>query len=277
MSSFEKYDETSRHYDATRVPVGSDFILDCLARQEKPLHDITLLDAGCGTGAYSQAIVGQVGQIEAIDLSQGMLNQASRKLEPEVAAGRIRFQQTSIAALPFEAASFDAIMINQVVHHLDDSPDDGFPLLRGVIGEFARVLRPGGALLFNHTAQAQLTHAFWYYRLASRAHEAMRRRFVPLDELRTILEEAGFINRDSFVPFDAVCQGEAYFDGRGPLSKAWRDGDSFWALVDDAELGAALEQIRELNDEGKIEDFVTESDSRRPAHGQITILFATRV
>ena len=77
MSVFETYDETSRHFDETRVPIGVEIILGCLARHEKPLNELVVLDAGCGTGAYARAIVGSVGRIEASDTSAGMLERAA--------------------------------------------------------------------------------------------------------------------------------------------------------------------------------------------------------
>ena len=83
------------------------------------------------------------------------------------------------------------------------------------------------------------------------------------------------MNRSSFVPTDGVCQGAAYFDGHGPLDKAWRDGDSFWAHVSAAELDAAQERVRAFDAEGRLEAFVTEHDARRPEIGQITFLLAT--
>ena len=276
MSVFETYDETSRHFDATRVPIGAEIILGCLARHAKPLGELVVLDAGCGTGAYSRAIVGRVGRIEAIDMSAGMLGQARAKLAPEAAAGRIRFHQGSIAELPLEAGSLDAVTINQVVHHLGDTAEDGFVRLRAVISEFARVLGPGGVLVFNHCSQAQMRHAFWYYHLCPEGHDSICRRFAPLEAVRAIFEDAGFVNRGGFVPVDAVCQGDAYFDGRGPLSKAWRDGDSFWAQVSADELDRALARVRELDAAGALEAFVAEHDARRPELGQITFLFATR-
>ncbi len=276
MSVFEKYDETSRHYDRTRVPVGAEILLGCLARHEKPLHELTVLDAGCGTGAYSQTIAGRVGRIEALDMSAGMLDQARAKLAAEAEAGRIRFHQGSIMELPLEAGTVDAVTINQVVHHLGDTPEDGFERLRAVVAEFARVLRPGGVLVFNHCSQTQLRDAYWYYFLCPEGHESVRRRFAPLEALRAIFEDAGFVNRGSFVPVDAVCQGDAYFDGRGPLDKAWRDGDSFWAQVDAAEVDGALARVRELDAGGTLDAFVTEHDTRRPEIGQITFLSASR-
>ena len=49
MSVFEKYDETSRHYDKTRVAIGGEILLGCLARHAKPLHELKVLDAGSPT------------------------------------------------------------------------------------------------------------------------------------------------------------------------------------------------------------------------------------
>ena len=273
VSSYETYDDTSRHFDRTRVAVGVEIILGCLARQPRPLHELAVLDAGCGTGAYSHAIIGRVGRIEALDMSQGMLAEARAKLSAEAQAGRIGFHQGSIGELPFAAASFDAVMINQVLHHLDD--DAGHPAHRRVIGEFARVLGPGGAVVVNSCTHEQLRHAYWYYHLIPEAGKRMRRRFAPLDALREMLTDAGFTVRGSFAPLDAVCQGAAYFDGRGPLEKSWRDGDSAWALAEPDELERALNRVRELDDSGKLDDFVARHDARRAEIGQITFLFAT--
>ncbi|MFQ5467727.1 MAG: hypothetical protein ACE5DS_06270, partial [Kiloniellaceae bacterium] len=66
MSTYETYDETSHNYDATRVPVGSEIILGFLALHAGPLDGLTVLDAGCGTGAYSQAILPRVRRVEAV-------------------------------------------------------------------------------------------------------------------------------------------------------------------------------------------------------------------
>ena len=277
LSAYEKYDETSRHYDHTRIAVGSEIILGCLARQSKALGELTVLDAGCGTGAYSQAIVDAVGRIEAMDMSQGMLDTARAKLADQAQAGRIAFHLGSITALPFEAASLDGVMINQVLHHLPDDGSAGYPLHRQVFSEFARVLRPGASLVVNSCSQAQLGGAYWYYQLAPEAKAAMAAKFVALDVLEAMLGDVGFTVAGRFVPIDAVCQGAAYFDGRGPLEKAWRDGDSFWALAAPAELETGLATVRDLDRRGTLDDFVAEHDARREDIGQITFLHATRV
>lgn len=275
MSSYETYDETSQHYDQTRVAVGAEIILSCLARQGRPLGDLTVLDAGCGTGAYSKAIVGHVGRVEALDMSQGMLAEARGKHETEAAAGCIAFHQGSISDLPFADDSLDGIMINQVLHHLPDDADTGYPLHRQVFAEFARVLGPGGVLVINACSQDQINDAYWYYHLAPRARAAMAAGFAPLEIFEALLTDVGLTPRGRFVPVDAICQGDAYFHGRGPLEKPWRDGDSFWARTDDRELAAALAKVRDMDAAGTLDAFVAEHDGPRRHLGQITFVAAS--
>lgn len=276
MSSYETYDVTSQNYDQTRTPVGIELILGCLTRQDRPLAEFTVLDAGCGTGNYSKAIVGHVGRIEALDMSPGMLGQARAKHEVEAAAGRISFHQGSISELPFADGSFDGVMINQVLHHLPDDAVAGYPLHRQVFAEFARVLKPGGTLTINSCSQDQISDAYWYYHLAPVARRAMGAGFAPLETVEALLADVGLTPRGRFVPIDAIGQGATFFDGRGPLNKWWRDGDSFWALADDDELAAALAKVRDLDAAGTLDAFVADHDKPRRHLGQITFLAADR-
>ncbi len=274
MSSFKDYDSASRHYDTTRIPIGIEIITGCLVRHSRPLDELVLLDAGCGTGAYSAALVDLVGRIDALDLSPGMLEAARNKLAKQAAAGRIAFHEGSITDLPFEADSFDAVMTNQVVHHLGDHTEGRFDRLRGVIREFARVLRPRGTLIVNYCSQEQLRRGYWYHALIPEAAETFRSRFAPCELVERMLRETGFAPEGRLVPIDEVCQGDAYFDGTGPLRVSWRDGDSVWSNASAEELARALDRVRELQSAGRLESFVAEHDAERPKVGQITILHA---
>ena len=55
MSVYENYTAVSADYDRTRIPVGVEIILGCLASGGRSLGSLRLLDAGCGTGSYSVA------------------------------------------------------------------------------------------------------------------------------------------------------------------------------------------------------------------------------
>src|SRR4051794_18927310 len=127
MSSYENYTQKSRNYDKTREPVGTEVIVGCFAHSPVPLDQMTILDAGCGTGSYSQALIDYVERIEAVDLNPGMLEVAASKLDATPAGGRVSFHPSRIDALPFEDATFDGVMINQVLHHLPDEAAQGFP------------------------------------------------------------------------------------------------------------------------------------------------------
>ena len=276
MSSYEDYTKTSRNYDKTRRPVGMEIVVGCIAQGPVPIGRATVLDAGCGTGSYSQALLRHVGRIEAVDLNDGMLEVAGRKLAGEEEEGRISFHSSRIDDLPFESGTFDGVMINQVLHHLPDDPSEGFPAHRRVFEEFARVLKPGGVLTVNTCSQQQLQNAYWYYALIPQAAAILRRRFAPVERLVEILQDCGFAYHGRFAPTDAKIQSGSYLDPHGPLKKEWRDGDSTWSLVDEDELDRALARVRELDEDGGLADYMDHHDARRRDIGQITILFATR-
>ena len=80
MSSYENYTQISRVYDQTRWAVGLDLITDGLSSASTAIEDQVLLDAGCGTGIYTAALITRVSRIEAVDLNPAMLSVARSKL-----------------------------------------------------------------------------------------------------------------------------------------------------------------------------------------------------
>jgi SAM-dependent methyltransferase len=274
LSSYEDYTRKSANYDKTREPVGTEILVGCFAHAPVPLDRTVVLDAGCGTGSYSDALLGYVGRIEAVDLNPGMLEVAARKLA--WAGDRVSFHSSRIDELPFDEATLDGVMINQVLHHLPDDPAEGFPAHRGVFREFARVLKPGGVLTVSTCSQEQLRHGYWHYHLIPEAADALRNRYVPIDELLEILDDSGLAHRGNFAPIDATVQGDAYLDPRGPLSREWRDGDSVWSLVAEDRLNRALSRIRRLDGRGELEAYVARNDAPRAHIGQVTVVFASR-
>ena len=275
MSAYENYTAVSEDYDRTRIPVGLEIILGCLASVGRSLASLRLLDAGCGTGSYCAALRRYAGAIDAVDLNPSMLGVARTKLDGRPGCP-VALHEAGIDALPFEDACFDAVMVNQVLHHLPDSPNDGWPMLRRVLGEFARVLRPGGVAVINTCSHEQLRRGWWYASLVPEAVAKIRRRLADTEVLKGLLAEAGLIPRGRFVPSDAVMQGGAYFDGRGPLDPAWRRGDSLWSMVSESELERALDRIRALDEAGTLDAFVDEQDRMRPSVGQVGFHCAVR-
>jgi len=276
MSRYEDYTAVARDYDGTRVAIGVDILRDFLSAAPVPLRDARLLDAGCGSGAYAEAMLPHVRHIDAVDLNDGMLSMARAKLEHEEAAGRIAFHCAGIETLPFDSGTFDAAMINQVLHHLEDGTDGAWPAHAAVMAEMHRVLRPGGVLVVNMCTHTQLRNGYWYYELVPEARAACIRRHIPTANFREMLDKAGFAFHGSEVPHDAVMQGGAYFDAAGPLREAWRKGDSFWALATAEQIARAEARIRDMQAAGTLEAWFRERDARRVGVGQFTFFAAVR-
>jgi SAM-dependent methyltransferase len=274
LSSYENYTHKSGNYDKTREPIGTEILVGCFAHAPVPLDRTVVLDAGCGTGSYSNALLAYVGRIEAVDMNPGMLDVAARKLA--WAGDRISFHSSRIDELPFENATLDGVMINQVLHHLPDDAAEGFPAHRRVFQEFARVLKPGGILTVSTCSQEQLRHGYWHYQLIPEAADALRNRYVPIDELLEILDDCELEHRGSFAPLDATVQGDSYFDPTGPLNKEWRDGDSVWSLLAEDRLNRTLSRLRKLEVRGELKTYVARNDAMRSHIGQVTIVFASR-
>lgn len=96
-----------------------------------------LLDLGCGTGQLARAAAADGMQVTACDIAMEMLVRAV-KHDPEGTVEWLRLDP-GWRTLPFDSASFDAVVASSVLEYVDDPS--------AVFGECRRVLRPGGALL----------------------------------------------------------------------------------------------------------------------------------
>lgn len=93
-----------------------------------------VLDAGCGTGRYL-AILARAGaeRLIGVDRSADML------IRVQVPA--VRLLQGDVRRLPLVERTFDAVVSGLTLTDVDDLP--------AAIGEFARVLRPRGVLVYS--------------------------------------------------------------------------------------------------------------------------------
>lgn len=98
----------------------------------------SLLDLGTGTGRMLELFGADIERGLGLDLSLDMLALARARLD-RAGLKNCSVRHTDIYDLALPRDSFDAVIIHQVLHFLDDSAR--------AIREAARVLRPGGRLL----------------------------------------------------------------------------------------------------------------------------------
>ena len=110
-----------------------------LGETEVPTFGRTL-EIGAGTGYFSLNLLqaGVVRDAVCTDISPGML--AALEANARRLGLAVETAACDAEALPFEDRSFDLVLGHAVLHHLPD--------LRAAFGEFRRVLRPGGTVLF---------------------------------------------------------------------------------------------------------------------------------
>ncbi|HEV2769867.1 MAG TPA: class I SAM-dependent methyltransferase [Solirubrobacteraceae bacterium] len=125
------------------------------------------LEIGAGTGYFSLNLLraGVVREAVCTDISPGMLEQLERN------AARLGLEVEAVTAdaeaLPQADEHFDLVLGHAVLHHL--------PHLDRAFGEFLRVLRPGGALLFaGEPSRVGDRIAAWPKRVAHRVAPAWR-------------------------------------------------------------------------------------------------------
>ncbi|QUL37834.1 metalloregulator ArsR/SmtB family transcription factor [Erythrobacter sp. JK5] len=105
------------------------------ALDETPLG--TVLDIGTGTGRIAELFADHADHVVALDKNLEMLRVARAKLQ-HLPTAQIELVQGDFGDLPFAAASFDTIVLHQVLHF---AQDPALPL-----AEAARVTRPGGRI-----------------------------------------------------------------------------------------------------------------------------------
>ena len=93
-----------------------------------------------------------------------------------------------------------------------------------------------------------------------------------IETLEEISKRTGFVDSEIKVPFDEVLQGKNYLDPKGPLSAAWRAGDSTWSLVTEEELTHALDRVTSSLKDGSMAAFLEEREELRTKIGQTTFL-----
>ncbi|HET7810228.1 MAG TPA: malonyl-ACP O-methyltransferase BioC [Steroidobacteraceae bacterium] len=134
------FDRASASYDAAAA-LQERVRNELLARlDELQVTPQSILDLGAGTGHATRALKRRFprAQVVAVDIAPGMLERARHQSRWLRRFERVR---ADAYALPFAGGAFDLVFSSLMLQWCDD--------LDAVFAEIARVLKPGGLLLFS--------------------------------------------------------------------------------------------------------------------------------
>jgi ubiquinone/menaquinone biosynthesis C-methylase UbiE len=106
-----------------------------VARRWLPPRTGKILEIGCSAGYFTHKLQGRADEVYGIDINREHIEQARQKY-PD-----IHFHCADCETLPYDDATFDVVVMLEVYEHVADRQQ--------LVGEIARVLRPGGMLILS--------------------------------------------------------------------------------------------------------------------------------
>ncbi|PSQ39368.1 class I SAM-dependent methyltransferase [Halobacteriales archaeon SW_12_71_31] len=134
----DAYDDMARTYERHEDdPYCADFEFPATTDLVPDVDGRRVLDAGCGGGRYTEWLVERGADAVAVDVSHEMVERTRRRTDGEAEVRRSDLG----GSLDAEAGTFDGVVSGLALHYVED--------WEHTLGEFARVLRPGGFLVFS--------------------------------------------------------------------------------------------------------------------------------
>ena len=226
------------NYDLTEIPVVYDRARDhgpevlqlwmnVVASAVGNYRVNTILDLGCGTGRFSEALAAHFdAEVIGIDPSQKMLDQAQRKLRDE----RVRYQLGCGEAIPLPNDSVDLVFMSMSFHHFSDQTL--------AARECRRVLRDGAVAILR-TGLRERILSYPYVEFFPKSVPIMEDCIPTGSFVRKVFESAGFSTVSAVVIVQEIAADYATY-----LEKVSAGADSVLAQLSPTDFQAGLEAMR---------------------------------
>jgi SAM-dependent methyltransferase len=148
--SADEYDGFAASYEAENASslLNEHYERPAMIALAGDVSDLRILDAGCGSGPLSAALVARGAHVTGFDGSPAMIGLARRRLGDGVPLSVADLSEP----LPYQDDAFDLAMASLVLHYLED--------WSAPLAELNRVLVPGGRLIVSvpHPVVRVFTH-----------------------------------------------------------------------------------------------------------------------
>ena len=139
MPKSEQYwDKTAERYAKSPVSDEATYKRKISETQEFLKPHMRVAEFGCGTGTTAITHAPHVKHIDAIDISENMI-QIGRNKAAEAGVKNITFSHGTLADLKAEDEALDAVLGLNVIHLIEDR--------QSLFGEVWRTLKPGGVFV----------------------------------------------------------------------------------------------------------------------------------
>ncbi|MEV0965273.1 MULTISPECIES: cyclopropane-fatty-acyl-phospholipid synthase family protein [unclassified Streptomyces] len=172
----------------TTIEEAMDRLTDVFIERMRVDDSSHVLDLGCGVGGPGLRVVTHTGaRVTGISISEEQIKTAARLAAEAGLTGRAVFRHGDAMQLPFEDASFDAVMALESVCHMPDRQQ--------VFTEVCRVLRPGGRIVLTDVFERHPRKAVRHPGIDKFCHDLMSTT-ADIDDYVALLHRSGLRLRE---------------------------------------------------------------------------------
>ncbi len=225
-------------YDTTDIPAAYDLGRDhgpevlnlwmnVVASYVGEQHIKTILDLGCGTGRFSEALAARFNaRVIAVDPSEKMLEQARNKQRDE----RVRYEFGRGEGIPLPDNSVDLIFMSMIFHHFDDPAR--------AARECRRVLREESTA-FLRAGTRERIESYPYVEFFPESRPILQQCLPTQTFVREVFEAAGFRTAALDVVTQQIAPNHAVY-----AEKLATGADSVLAQLNQDDFAAGLQALR---------------------------------
>ena len=240
-------ENTAKIYSQYRKPVGLDIILNNIKSLGKEPHETKILDLGCGVGNYTMELFNRGYDMTAADYSQNMLDVLKNKIVAINSDDNrtINTFTIDLKNLPDskEYYGYDVVIVNQVIHHLNDFDQD-FCHLKNVFRFINEILVHDGLFILNTSDLDQHLYGMWWGKWFTDEITQYCKRYCSFNQIRQISLDTGFSNVEQTICSEPFI-GNSYFDPRTVLDPNILDSDTMWQYIGKVKYSIFVDSVKD--------------------------------